>query len=232
MQARTSRRTVKRASATSCSSSGGRSLLIQSGAHMKRYVLAVVLWLVLVPAAGAVAVQVTPGGLTIEGQMYVTGDPEWDPNLGVWVPVQGWWPIELPSTPLEQPGDPQDLMYHNSTEIGVREGVFDISPGTFESASTIYLGHVIHTIDLTVQGEWPGSLNLLFELRSPMPGSDTVYWAATGPFSSEPAHAYVEFAEPIAGYEIRLAVVPEPSPLVALFSGLGLLAYGRRRKQV
>jgi hypothetical protein len=45
---------------------------------MKRDILAVVLCLVVFPAAEAVAVHVTPGGLTIEGQMYVTGDPVWD----------------------------------------------------------------------------------------------------------------------------------------------------------
>jgi len=206
---------------------------------MKTYVLLTILCFLLIPTPEATAIQMTPGGLVIQGQMYVTGDPVWDPDLGKWISEDGWFPFYIPTQEpppwWQESGDPQDLMYHSSTEIGVKEGVFDISLGTFENGSTIYLGHAIHTIDLTVQattsGLWPGSQNLRLELRSPMPGSDTVYWSATGPFSSEPLHAYLEFPQPTAGYEVRLTAVPEVSPVLTLSFGLGVaLCRWRRRR--
>ncbi|MCL4552983.1 MAG: hypothetical protein M1305_05465 [Candidatus Marsarchaeota archaeon] len=161
--------------------------------------------------------------------MYLTGDPVWDPDSGTWKPIDGWWPIgTLPLSSMEQPGDPWDLTYHEDYRIGVRERVCDIPLGTYEIAEGAMLGHVIHAIDFTISAAapdgWLSSQNLLVELRGPYADSDIVYWSAKGPFTSEPVHAYIEFPQPTAGYQVRLTVVPDASSLITLLTGIGFLA--------
>lgn len=206
---------------------------------MRNYICLAVLCFVVLLSTSAAAVPVTPGGLVIEGSMYITGDPVWDSDSGTWVSEDGWWPFGIPSWDQppwwDGPGDPEDLMYHDSSEIGVRESVFDVPLGCYESGGTAWLGHAVHAFDLTVRaatsGVWSDSQNLLLELRSPMPGVDEVYWSATGPFSSEPLHVYVELPQPVAGYEVRLTAIPDVPPSTTLVIGLGLLAFHQRRRR-
>lgn len=206
---------------------------------MKSCVGLIVSGLILVAAMSVGATQVSPGGLVIEGQMYVTGDPDWDPVLGEYVPSDGWYDFFVPSEVwnwYDHPNpDPQDLMYHGDNEIGVREGVTDIPLGIYEAGSLAWLGHAVHAFDLTVRAAtpagWSGSLNLLLELRSSSPGVDEVYWSLLGPFSSEPVHAYIELPGPSPGYEVRLIAVPDVSPFISLLSGIGLLVYRQRRNR-
>jgi hypothetical protein len=186
-------------------------------------VLGMALCLSFVTVSRTMAIPVSPGGLAIQGQMYVEGDND---------PLQ-WRAMVYDADPWtwDQPGDPLDLMYTTpNSEMGVRAGVYDVLLGSYERAGIVMLGHVIHAMDFTVQandiGVWPDSGNLRFEVRHF--SSDTVYWSTTGPFSSEPVQGHIDFADPVAGYELRLTVVPEPVPLVALSSGLALLMLTRK----
>jgi hypothetical protein len=138
---------------------------------MKNCTCLVVLCLIVFLSTGAAAVPVTPGGLVVDGQMYITGDP-----LDGTEPAQQWVDFVLPPT-WEEPGDPLDMMYHSSTEIGIRDGICSIPLGNYESAKGMMLGHVIHTMDFTIRtttiDNWSESGNLLFQLLSP--DATTVY---------------------------------------------------------
>jgi len=104
-----------------------------------------------------------------------------------------------------------------SFEIGIRDGIYSVPEGTYESGGLIFLGTVINTIDITVKasgsGTWANSNNLRIELRHF--SRDYVYWSAVGPFSSDqPLHVHLDFPKPIGGYEVRLTAVPEASFLL------------------
>ena len=187
----------------------------------------IVLCLVLVSSAEVSAVPVTPGGLVISGQMYWEGDGE---------PLH-WTTIWFLPDSGAGASDPGDRMYADGDslqgkgEIGVSEGTSSIPFGDYESIACIFLGHTVHALDLTVSsagtGPWSLSEDLRFEVRDPLTGE--LAWSLQGPFSAEPAHAYINYLQPTVGYDFRLAVVPDASPLVTLLSGLGVLAYKQRR---
>lgn len=208
---------------------------------MKTSCFVLILCLILISAAGVMAKPVTPGAFIITGQMYLTGDPLYDYDLDQYIPVRGWYAMEyntlyapgdLAYLDLEE-GDPQDLMFYQDFQIGIRDGVYAIPIGTYEEVySLAFLGHFVWAIDFTVSpttiDTWPQSQCLRLEFRS---SSDTIYWWTDAPISyNDPMHVQMEFDLPINGYGFRLTVVPEASSLAAVLSGLGLLAYIRRRR--
>ncbi len=200
---------------------------------MKRLVFALLTAGVIVLAAAACvgAEGVTPGGLAISGQMYWEGDGD---------PLQ-WSQIWLCQMGGQQNGDPGNAMYatadtidqEGSGKIGVNDGVCDIPLGNYADFGGVFLGHEVYALDLTVSpldpNGWSGSGNLCFEICNPL--TNEIAWSLPGPFTSEPVEACVEFSQPIAGYDLRLAVVPDVSPIVSLLSGLGLLAWRQRKKK-
>ncbi len=214
------------------------------------YLLMLCLTLVFAVRANAIKrVPVTSGALTITGQMYVQQDPpDYNPETGEYV-VEKWWPLEdcpFYSTKdsywrwyYEGVGDPQNYMFYENFQIGVRRSG-NIPIGTYEQAQSLpFLGNRIlgfnFTVTPTTVGTWRGSENLRLELLSG-PWSDEVFWWTYGPFSSEePLHVHLDLEPDGYGrfpgsYGFRLTVVPEVSPFISLLSGLGLLAYIRRRR--
>jgi hypothetical protein len=185
----------------------------------------VVLCLVAVLSTSASAVPVTPGGVVISGQMYWEGDG-----------VSPYWVDLSPGVcTTDTTGDPQGGLFSfddsRGREIGVLEGIYELQEGSYESLKAGFVGHTVRTLDLTIQsvgsGGWLGSQNLLFEIRSPY--SNDVHWTWNGAFSSEPVNAYVQLPSPQWGYEFRLTVVPDASPLVVLLTGLSAFGYRSRR---
>lgn len=194
---------------------------------MKNRICLAVLCLIALLSVGAAAVPVTPGGLTITGQTYWEGDP-----------VSPCWTELLPGMCItDNTGDPEEGLFSfddlRGREIGVVEGVYTLPKGSYESLKVGFVGHTARILDLTIQsieqGGWLGSENLLFEIRSAF--SDEVYWAWSGPFSSDPVQAYVEFPDPQWGYEFRLTVVPDAAPFVVLLTGLGAFGYRSLRSR-
>ena len=133
---------------------------------MKSYNLVAVLCLVLVPAAEVTAVQVTPGYLELGGRMYGECD---DPFV---CGPPGWGDIMFGGWGFEHPGDPQDLMYsagegYPPNWMGIREGVYEIPAGTYETTGVQLLGGHIYAMELRIESWWESEpKNLLFEVRS------------------------------------------------------------------